>query len=264
MLVFVMSTINVLYCFDNNFWRLAMVSIASLINTQKCPENVVFYCMVAPHTRGHRKITKLVSQAGGRVVWRVVRLRENPYRGYDYSRWSPVIFYRLFAYRVFPELDKILYLDSDTLICSDLTKLYDTDISKYAMGAVSDMALLEKSDKNFMLDREHVRFFMDTYLSNKLYINSGVLLMNLSNMRAHESDLLNVCAELKYPDQDILNIALNGRIRELPLKFNMEPSVETKYKLESPVICHFYAVKPYIYGRVIKLHPRLVFCLKIL
>ncbi len=35
---------------------------------------------------------------------------------------------------------KILYLDSDTLICDDLSELFYTDISKYTLGAIQDMA----------------------------------------------------------------------------------------------------------------------------
>lgn len=252
-LVFVMSEINVLYCFDTNFWRLAAVSIASLMRTQKHPEHITIHCMVAPHTRGKRKIRKIIAGRGGKLVWRVIPPRENPYRGYDYSRWSPVIFYRLFACRVFPHLDKILYLDSDTLIQDDLTKLYNTDISKYAMGAVRDMAPTEVADNP---NGKYVREFIAEHLKHGLYINSGVLLLNLPRMRECENDLLNVRVPLKYPDQDILNVGLDGKIRELPLCNNFIPEmpVSSKFKQRDidtaqkhAIVHHFYAIKPYMY-----------------
>ncbi len=253
MLVFVMSAVNVLYCFDDNFWRLAAVSINSLLSCQKHPENIVIHCMVAPRTHGRRKIQRIINSRGGKLIWRTIKPRENPYQGYDYSRWSPVIFYRLIAHRVFSHLDKILYLDSDTLVCADLTKLYDTDISKYAMGAIRDMAPTEIADNP---NGKYVREFIENHLKHGLYINSGVLLLNLPKMREMESEMLSVRVPLKYPDQDILNVALDGLIRELPLKYNFIPEIQisTKFKKKAvedaknhAVIHHFYAIKPYVY-----------------
>lgn len=214
---------------------------------------MVVHCMVAPRTCGKRKIRRIVTCAGGRVIWRVVNSRKNPYKGYDYSRWSPVIFFRLFAHRIFPNLDKILYLDSDTLVCGDITSLYNTDISKYAMGAVRDMAPTEIDDNP---NGKYVREFIKLHLKHNLYINSGVLLLNLSKMRECESDLLNVRVPLKYPDQDILNVGLDGKIRELPLKYNFIPEMQISSKfsdatkkaaIKGAVIHHFYAIKPYMY-----------------
>lgn len=247
-----MSEINVLYCFDTNFWKLAAVSISSLMQTQRPDTHVTLHCMVAPHTRGRRTIKKIVTTHGGHLVWHVVKRRESPYRTYDYSRWSPVIFYRLFAHRAFPNLDKILYIDSDTLVRDDLSTLYNTNISKYAMGAVRDMAPVEiPNDPNGI----YVREFQEKYLKNKLYVNSGVLLLNLPKMHENETNLLKVKIPLTYPDQDILNVGLDGKILELPLKYNFVPEAikqnlnKTEYEEaeKHPVIWHFYAAKPYMY-----------------
>lgn len=251
-----MSEINVLYTFDSNFWRLALVSIYSLMRSKKSDTKITVYCMVAPRTRGFRRIKQIIESQGGKLVWRVVRRRENPYVGYDYSRWSPVIFYRLFAHRIFPELDKLLYLDSDTIIRSDLTKLYNTNISKYVIGGVRDMA-----PASFPNDKhgKYVIDFIAAYKQTNLYINSGVLLINMPAMRAADADLLAARPKLTYPDQDILNVALDGRIRELPLRYNCVPDMGIdpgfpKHMLHDSaddiVIAHFYAVKPYYYNIV--------------
>lgn len=253
MLVFIVPKINILYCFDEKFWRLAAVSIRSLMLSQRHPENLVVHCMVAPRTHGRRKIQRIITNAGGKLVWRVIRPRENPYGEYDFSRWSPVIFFRLFAHRVFPQLDKILYLDSDTLVRGDITQLYNTNISKYAMGAIRDMAPTEIADNP---NGKYVREFIEQHLKHNLYINSGVLLLNLNKMRECEPDLLNVRVPLKYPDQDILNVGLDGKIRELPLKYNFIPEMQISSKfsdtakkaaIKGAVIHHFYAIKPYMY-----------------
>ncbi len=265
MLVFDMSKINVLYTFDTNFWQMALVSMHSLMCNKAADTDVTVYCMVAPHTRGYRRIKRIVTSRGGKLVWRVIRDKENPFQNHDYLRWSPVIFYRLFAHNIFPHLDKFLYLDSDTIVRSDLTELFNTDISKYAIGAIRDMSPVSVKGDPF---GEYIINFNKKYKPRqpKLYVNSGVLLINTEKMRECDSDLRISPVGLKYPDQDILNIALDGKMRELPLKYNCVPvktidaSFPKRFVHKSDddiVIAHFYAVKPYIYAIV----PREVYSL---
>ena len=142
MLVSVMASINVLYCFDTKFWHLAAVAMQSLLASCAPETKVNFYCMVAPGTKGRKKIQQIIDkhENGAGLTWREIKESENPFQSYEYSRWSPVIFYRCFAHRVFKDIDKLLYLDSDTLICRDLSGLFNTDIEDYVLGAVRDMA----------------------------------------------------------------------------------------------------------------------------
>lgn len=249
-----MSEINVLYCFDSRFSKLATVSIYSLLKNKHDTTHINLYCMVAPHTYGKRKIQKVIDKfPHAKIIWRTIRHNENPFRKHDFSRWSPVIFYRLFACDIFPELNKILYLDSDTIICSDLTELYNTNISDYAMGAVRDMAPIY--DKNHPNGR-YVYNFAHKYLNDDPYYNSGVLLINAKNMRKNK-EILNINIPLKYPDQDLLNAAFHNKILPLELKYNYAPGViiptffsdhEIKtIKHKKYAILHFYSIKPYIY-----------------
>lgn len=248
---------NVLYCFDSRFWRMAAVSINSLMTSQKNAQ-ITVYCMVAPWTSGYKKIKQIVMRGGGKLVWRVVRRRENKYMKYGWSRWSPVIFYRLFACNIFSHLDRMLYLDSDTLVCDDLTEMYNTDIGDCAMGAVRDMAPINLPQNPNGI---YVREFKDKYLRHDLYINSGVLLIDMNKMRQSQQALLHVDIPIKYPDQDILNVALDGKIYEMPLRYNCIPDMDIDKKFSQSdadmarkhiAIAHFYAVKPYVY----KLAPR--------
>lgn len=250
-----MSEINVLYAFDTRFWRMAAVSIYSLMKN-KAPDTIYnIYCMVPPHTHGRKKIENISKSFPGRgtFIWRTIKKSENPFQTYYFSRWSPVIFYRLFAHKIFPEIDKLLYLDSDTMILDDLSILYNTDISQYAAGAVIDMApVMDTQNPN----GQYVRFFSEKYLKNGPYFNSGVLLLNTKNMTKNEMLLKNTKVKLKYPDQDILNAALAGKIKPLELKYNLAPGIKIpktfpKYQADdaksAPAILHFYSGKPYNY-----------------
>ncbi len=233
---------------------MAAVSIYSLVKNVAPGTCVCVYCMVAPRTHGYRKIKSVVEKYGGKLVWKQITKSQNPFRNHEFLRWSPVIFYRLFVHRIFPELDKVLYLDSDTLVRDDLTELYETDISNYAFGAVCDLAPVRVSES---LSGKYVQEFTDKYLHAGMYVNSGVLLINVANVKQYEQEMLNADISLKYPDQDIINYVFDGKILRLPLRYNFAPNIKNFTNLISDgefadaaketAIFHFYAIKPYVY-----------------
>lgn len=251
-----MSKVNVLYCFDSKFWRMAAVSMESLLATARESTQITIYCMVAPGTEGREQIEKIIKshKSGTGLVWREIKAEENPFQDYEYSRWSPVIFYRCIAHRFFKDIDKLLYLDSDTLICRDISELFDSDITDYVIGGVRDMAPV--NDK-FSPQGIFVKNFSEKYLNNGPYTNSGVLLINLHKMAEYEHLLFETKIPLVCPDQDLLNAAFVGKIKILPLKYNVAPGfpVPRTFTPEEAheamfggqVIIHCYSVKPYDY-----------------
>jgi lipopolysaccharide biosynthesis glycosyltransferase len=104
------------------------------------------------------------------------------------------------------------------LIYRDLSELFNTDISNYAFGAVYDMAPI--GDANNALGA-FIRNFSQQYLNNGPYYNNGVLLLNLKKMAEEEHRLFEIKIPLRYPAQDLLNVAFVGQIKTLPLKYNV-------------------------------------------
>ena len=249
-----MSVINVLYCFDSKFWHMAAVSMESLLANAAPDTKIMIYCMVAPHTRGRFKISRIIKKhcSGAGLVWHVVKKPENPFVSYEFSRWSPVIWYRLFAHRIFKDVDKMIYLDSDTIICRDIAELFNTDMSNYCVGAIRDLAPV--NDKFHRIGIQ-IKQFSEKYLKGKPYYNSGVLLLNMKEIAKYEHLLFETNIPLVYPDQDLLNVAFVNKIKSLPLKYNLAPGVKIPVffpKTEADeifagkrVIVHCYSVKPY-------------------
>ena len=106
-------------------------------------------------------------------------------------------YFRLLLPMLLISEDKCLYLDSDTIALEDLKNLYYTDVSDYFVAGV--YAPGYHKTKSRIPDIKT----MDNY------INAGVLLMNLRNMR--ECNFTEKAKELvknNYPsqDQDIINI----------------------------------------------------------
>lgn len=253
--VYIMSEINILYTFDSKFYKLAAVSMSSVLTHANPDTHCHIYCMVSRGTHGRRFMRKIAKKYGAGFTWQTVSNWRNPYKKFDFSRWSPVIFYRLFAHRAFPKLDKILYLDSDTMVCSDLSEMYNTDISEYTLAAVRDMAPIHNS--RGYAPGQYVCSFADKYMNRVPYVNSGVLLLNLKRLSDAQEKLLATDIKLNYPDQDMLNYCLYDKIKLLDLKYNFAPGIpiprffpknQIQAARTSPAIIHFYTVKPYYFN----------------
>lgn len=162
-------------------------------------------------------------------------------------------YYRLLIAERFPELDKCVYLDVDTLVCGDLAEFYAHNIEGYYYGGVKAPYVY--------LDRGGPAYLRSMGLrKNKNYFNAGVLLMNLKKIRT--DNLTPVFKKLAWrgSDQEILNIAGKGNVKMLDFKYNCMTkyffSREKLYPLlgrkmvenafRQPVIIHYCAkAKPW-------------------
>ena len=132
------------------------------------------------------------------------------------SRVSQETIYRFLVPQLFEDREKILYLDCDVLVQSDLEQLYSTNLGSAYAGVVSD---IDAEHKIRDLGKEAVGYF-----------NAGMLLMNLAQIRKDaipERMLKEFLEGPQYPlvDQDILNIVLNENVVYLPKKYNFLPDI---------------------------------------
>lgn len=163
-------------------------------------------------------------------------------------------FFRLVMPNVFPYIDKMMYLDGDTIVCKDISELLSRNLSNhYVMGI--------KAAAYMVGDRFENRKQNELELpSMKQYINSGVMMMNLSRMRMDDMGakmLALMKKNYRQEDQDVINKACFDNIRHLPLKYNamikyLAPDAADKVKGElvyakdeiedaifEPVIIHY-------------------------
>ena len=130
---------------------------------------------------------------------------------------SPYTLLRLFADLVPVIPDKILYLDVDILFNRDITLLYNIDVTGYEYAAA----------------RDHY----GKYLIHPHYINAGVLLFNMKQMK--ETGILKRARELiktkklVFADQSAL-IRSTTRRKLLPQRFN-----DQKFLHKHTVVRHF-------------------------
>ncbi|MBQ7202305.1 glycosyltransferase family 8 protein [Candidatus Saccharibacteria bacterium] len=158
-----------------------------------------------------------------------------------------VYYYRAFIARLFPQYEKAVYIDSDTIILDDIGKLFDIDLGDKVMAARIDPKVT-----NVPEFKGYVENALD--IPAKEYVNSGVLVMDLKKLRklhyiTRMTDLMkDYDVSLVAPDQDYLNLILRGKIMPLDDSWNLEP---TKELPKDAKLLHFNLFnKPWHYSNV--------------
>ena len=136
--------------------------------------------------------------------------------------FSVVTYYRLFIASIFPQYDKVIYLDCDLVVLGDISKLYNTELGDNILGAAP-----EEYVRNTDEFRTYARVALGVDPDG--YMNAGVLLMNLAEFRKNKIEekfielITNYDFDLLDPDQAYLNYLCLGKIHVLPNGWNKEP-----------------------------------------
>jgi len=133
-------------------------------------------------------------------------------------------FYRLLVPELFRNYQKIVYLDSDLIVCEDIEHLFHIDLQDNLIAAVYDA--------DFIGEYNGASPAMKTYCDEKLrledpysYVQAGVLVFNVSAMRNtfQKNELIEFAngKTLNFVDQDVLNCKCSGRVKLLDMRWNV-------------------------------------------
>lgn len=159
--------------------------------------------------------------------------------GYFYSSAT---YYRVLIPNLYPEYNKVLYLDADIVILEDVAKLYNTNIENYLLGCMPEPWI--RKIKEFRVYAEKI-LGLSSY---KKYFNAGIILMNLKELRAmnFEDVFLHLLESTRYSfaqDQDYLNRICKGRVKYISSAWNASGYL---YKKDNPKIVHYTIYKPWL------------------
>ena len=170
---------------------------------------------------------------------------------YTRDYFTQATYFRLFIPQLYPQYDKVIYIDCDTVVIGDISELYNIDLEDNLLGAA-----VEASVQNIEALREYVERVvgMSTY---KKYFNAGVLLMNLDAMRRFDfqAKFLYLLETVKFAvaqDQDYLNRMCKGRVKLISDIWNTMPIATGKAKEEDIKIIHYnHTFKPWHFDDVL-------------
>ncbi|MCC8131870.1 MAG: hypothetical protein LUC38_01500 [Oscillospiraceae bacterium] len=219
---------NVLYCGDENIERGLIISILSLLKNiheelhvwvltaeidfqgkhiSPVKEDVV--SALREHMQGYNGLNSITMIDVSELFEKEIPVVNMG------TRFTPFCMLRLFADDV-PEIpDKIMYLDNDVVCRRNPSEFYNQDISEYELAGVLDY---------------YGSWFFRRNPFKRDYLNSGVLLMNMSKIR--ETGLFKNCRkrccekEMFMPDQSAINkLAASKKI--CPRKFNEQRKLQS-------------------------------------
>lgn len=252
-----METVNVALATDRNYLPHACTAIASMLVHRRNSERrdvclKVWLLHRELNEADFEKIRELSSLDDFELI--PVPVPESSFAGWKIFRkdWGIATYYRLVLPSLLPDVSKVIYIDCDLLVLDDVLKLWE--ISLNGCNAAAAAAKITPEQK--------LRIGLSP---ENRYFNAGVMVYDLAAMRASGDEALfreiyeTSMEKLKYPDQDILNIAYRGRYKLLPLKWNLTTSVyrnpvnpqlyseeDTFEAIRHPGIVHFTGVhKPW-------------------
>ena len=143
--------------------------------------------------------------------------------GQNYSQWwTWMAMMKCTLTKLLPDLDRILYLDIDTIVVQDLAKLWELDLEGRYMAAVRE------PEKSVV----------------KPYYNTGVIMLNLDKIRKDGADDILIRKLNKqyyeFPDQDAMNEVFEGRVLDLQTAYNHAPAFMPSK--QSPKVIHYAAM----------------------
>lgn len=171
-------------------------------------------------TPDHEKLRKIEAEHNSTITIR--QIDPAIFREYSkfpkFAQYSAAIFTRLLIPQALKEVTKkILYLDADILCMGDISEIVSMDMSSDIAAVVHDNG--EETVKNRCQVLE---------LTSKQYFNSGVIYINipawLENRISEEVMEILGQSDKKFifPDQDALNIVLDGRAKMINEKWNFQ------------------------------------------
>ncbi|WP_033744072.1 HP0159 family lipopolysaccharide 1,6-glucosyltransferase [Helicobacter pylori] len=186
---------------------------------------------------------------------------------YAKTRFSKMVMCRLFLASLFPQYDKIIMFDADTLFLNDVSESFFIPLDDYYFGAAKDFSS-PKNLKHFQTEREREprqKFSLyEHYLKEKdmqiiceNHYNVGFLIVNLKLWRADklEERLLDLAHQkgqcVFCPEQDLLTLACYQKVLQLPYIYNTHPFMVNQKRFipnqQEIIMLHFYFVgKPWI------------------
>ena len=207
---------NIIYTLNDKFVPQVAAGITSVCENNKDFNNIVFYIISYGITKKNKEELSKLTKSYNRNI-EIIELESlNKYFDFDFDTtgWNPVVLARLLVDKLLPkDVDKILYLDGDTIVRGNLLELWNNDLGGKTLG----MSIEPTVDRNRIKELN-----IDEYP----YYNSGMILINLKKWRKLDAGTRIINYYRKHdgrlfaPDQDAINGSMKDEICTVSPKYN--------------------------------------------
>ncbi len=212
-----LPSFHIAFCVDNNYCRPMGATIASIIANN--PDQHFTFHVLTLDLSDDNKVRIAALEKMYPVHTQLHLLDPATFSQFSHflghSHYSLSIFTRLVIPTVLVgQTDRVLYLDADILCVASIAEMIALDIGETIAVVVPDAPVTTR------------RRVAALELAHNEYFNAGVLLMNLqpwmdADISAQTLDtLMHGTKDMRFNDQDALNIVLNGRARYVSPRWN--------------------------------------------
>lgn len=242
------NKIPVFYACDKGFVKIMAVSVNSLISNLGRSDRVEIHVLHTDIPEEDQKMVKRMETRNCKIFFDDVSSRLEKVRKKLLIRdyYSCTTYYRLFIADMFPQYDKVIYIDSDTVVARNIADMYRYKLGDNYAGVVHEQLVMR--EKVF---GDYVENVMG--ISRGAYFNAGVMLINSKifrqkNMLKKFIDMLNTYSFVVAQDQDYLNVLCKGHLLYLAPCWNVQMIGEDPCPEEEMGIIHYnLAAKPWHY-----------------
>ncbi len=226
-----MEKINICVACDDNYAQYAGVTIASVLANADMSDDLTFYILDGGISDENKAKLLSLSKIKPCLI-DLIKIDNEMFRDYFNIKTHDYIsipaYYRLKLPTLLPDVQRVIYLDCDVIVNTTLQELFNIEMENFIVAGVKD------------INKKILR-------KNPEYINSGVVLMDLDNMRKFgiEDAFWNWTKKhyesIKMGDQEIINEVLKGKIKTVDDEWNVQSSNFTNRSsyTKNPKIVHF-------------------------
>ena len=260
--------IPVVFCFDKNYHNQVIVAIWSLLKSNQNPNTIYELYLIYEKNVTSYELKKIDEVIKYLPHLKKVHFIENTLlcfdNAYECRGITKTAYIRLLLHKLLPKLNKIIYSDVDVIFNGSLADLYSTELGNYVAAACIDVGINDSRRYKSILNKNEIWKY-NLWDKEGKYYSSGILLLNLNEMRRLSKDQqicdLSLC-NLPYQDMDILNILFNKKIIPISSKYCVIPRymkngymnafkegiIPYQYAIDAiktPLIYHFAGKKPW-------------------
>ena len=206
-----LNNIYITLCLNNYYTSLTYVSISSILSSKSSNTFIIFYLFV-PSDFNKKNMNFLNSLYEMYDYFNITFIKmdnryDNAYTSRNITKES---YFRFSIGELLPQLNKIIYLDTDVIVYKDLSNFYNLNFNgKMILGLPT------------IGNR-------DTMKKGLISINNGILLLNLHKMREIKLEkkvirIIKKGVSLDYHDQTLLNDNFNKYLGIFPPEYGTRP-----------------------------------------
>lgn len=240
---------HLLFATNNAYIPHVATTLASVFENNKDVKFVVHVMATDISETNYHKLSQFINSYNHTLDIKLIKPENLEIDLSVCGKWGIFPSLKLYAADLYPNIDRILYIDADMICLNSLNKIEEIDMTNYYIAAATDEQGAESHKARLGLSK------------NDFYCCAGLIWFNLSKWR--QDKIRHKCFDyfnnpvnksiIKFGEQDVLNKVCQGHIYELPITYNMfnyywlhhKKNIPARYKTQidkykkEAIIIHF-------------------------